>query len=268
MNELFFYLSKLLWLIFSPDSLFVILLCICLALLMAKKYQKAQLLLIILTVCTLIISIFPIGGWLLYPLETHFKTNPKLPEKIGGIIILGGSIKPQNSAAWQQLETNDYHERLSHSIILAHTYPRAKVLFTGGNANMDRSKPAEADFIFEHLEKNGIQKDRIIVESQARNTAENALFSKKLIQPNPNENWVLVTTAFHMPRSIGVFCKQGWNVIPFPVDHQTIPERLFNPEFQFFSHAETITTATHEWLGLIAYYLTDKTTQILPDQCH
>ena len=267
MNELFFYLSKLLWLIFAPDSLFVILLCIGLILLITKKYQKAQLLLTILTVFTLIISIFPIGGWLLYPLETHFETNPKLPEKIEGIIILGGSIKAQNSAAWQQLETNDYHERLSHSIILAHTYPQARLLFTGGNSSIDRSKPAESDFILEHLIKSGIQKDRIIVEPKARNTAENAQFSKLLIQPEQNETWVLVTTAFHMPRAIGVFCQQGWKVIPFPVDHQTIPGQSFKPAFQFFSHAEGLTTAMHEWLGLIAYFLTGKTSQLLPNQC-
>lgn len=251
----------------SPDSLFIILLTISLLLLLLKQTKKATFLLGLLTSCALLLSFFSIGDWMLHPLESRFQHNPELPEKIDGIIVLGGSIIPDRSIEWQQLETNQYHERLSSFIQLAKLYPNAKLVFSGGNASTDKNKPTEAQVAETYFLKSGISPKRLLIENKARNTAENASYSKHLANPQPDEIWLMITTAYHTPRAIGVFCQQGWTVIPYPVDHQTLPSKLYRPGFSLLAHADHLVLASHEWLGLLAYYLSDKTQQLFPGQC-
>ena len=93
------------------------------------------------------------------------------------------------------------------------------------------------------------------------------IYSKNIINPTANEKWILITTGWHMPRSVGIFCKAGWPVIPYPVDHQTNKDNLFRINFDLLVNLNTLKTAQKEWLGLFAYYLTGKTTSILPDKC-
>ncbi len=268
MDDLFFYSAKILWMLLSPDSLFLILLIISLILIVSGWRKKGTVLLGLLTTGALLLAIFPLGDWMLYPLESRFQTNPQLPAQIDGIIVLGGSVIADRSQQWQQLETNQYHERLSSFILLAKNYPQAKLLFTGGNSSLMPDEPTEAEIAKDYFIQSGIAADRLMLEDRARNTAENALFSKQLAQPTQDQNWLLITTAYHMPRSIGVFCHQGWGVIPYPVDHFTQGAKdLYTPGFNLIYHAEHLVLATHEWLGLLAYYLSGKTSQLLPGDC-
>ena len=101
MDDIFFYLSKNIWAVISPDSLFIILLTLCLLLFLLRQTKKATLLLALLTFCTLFLSFFSVGDWMLYPLESRFQHNPDLPEQVDGIIVLGGSIIPGQSIEWQ-----------------------------------------------------------------------------------------------------------------------------------------------------------------------
>ena len=267
MDDLFFYSAKIIWAIISPDTLFVILFVLSIALLWMGKTGLALILQSLLAVSVLILSLFPVGSWLLYPLEKQFMTNPDLPTKIDGIIVLGGSVMPQASQEWSQLQTNFAHERLSHFIRLAKKYPDAQLLFTGGNASLNRDQPTEADMVEDYLIGAGLQKERLRLENQARNTAENVAFSKQLLQPSSGQNWLLITTAFHMPRAVGLFCQQDWPVIPYPVDYQTTPSLLLKPGFNLLDHASNLVTAAHEWTGLLAYYLSGKIPALLPANC-
>jgi hypothetical protein len=70
-----------------------------------------------------------------------------------------------------------------------------------------------------------------------------------------------------MPRSIGVFCQNDWSLIPYPVDHRTVPGNLLDIDFNLLGHAAQLSQAFHEWLGLIAYYLGGKIPDLLPDSC-
>lgn len=267
MQDLFFYISKILWLIIAPDNLYLLLLTTGILLLFSRFKRLAQKILLSLMLITWIIAVFPVGGWLFYPLETRFPTPPELPEHIDGIIVLGGSINPSLSQYWQQLETYSNHERLSQFILLAKQYPTARLVFTGGNASMRTGLPTEAEQVKQYLLQSGIEERRLILENRARNTYENAIFSKQLVHPSTQETWVLITSAYHQPRSVGIFCKQNWPVIPYPVDHNSLPERFFSPKFQLANHSADLVEASHEWLGLIAYYLTGKTTQLIPVGC-
>ena len=267
MDEIFFYLSKNLWTVTSPDSLFIILLTLSLFLFLFRQTKKATLLLGLLTFCTLFLSFFSVGDWMLYPLESRFQHNPDLPEQVDGIIVLGGSIIPDLSVEWQQLETNQFHERLSSFIQLSQLYPEARLVFSGGNASTDKDRPTEAQIAETYFLKSGISPERLLIEKKARNTAENVSYSRQLVSPQSNETWLMITTAYHMPRAMGVFCKHNWKVIPYPVDHKTLPSKLYQSEFSLIGHANHLVLASHEWLGLLAYYLSGKTHQLFPAQC-
>jgi uncharacterized SAM-binding protein YcdF (DUF218 family) len=268
MNELFFYSAKILWMLLSPDNLFLILLIISLLLILFRHHKKGVTLLSLLTLGLLLLAVFPFGDWMLYPLESRFQTNPELPQNIDGIIVLGGSVVADRSRQWSQLETNQYHERLDYFIKLARQYPQARLIFTGGNSSVHPDEPTEAEMVKDYFIESGIEASRLMLEDRARNTAENAQFSKQLAQPKPAENWVLITTAYHMPRSVGVFCQQDWNVIPYPVDHFTQgAEDLYSPGFSLIYHANNLVLAAHEWLGLLAYYLAGKTPELVPAGC-
>ena len=117
-----------------------------------------------------------------------------------------------------------------------------------------------ARILFDQL---GLAERAIIYESESRNTAENARNSKELVAPEAGENWLLITSAFHMPRSIGVFCRQGWPVQPYPVDHATQKGNLARMEFAFENNLSLLNTAIKEWVGLIAYRLSGRTDRFL-----
>ncbi len=268
MDDLFFYSAKLIWSIISPDHLFLILFILSIILFWANKTRLALSLLTLLALSLLLLSLFPIGSWLLYPLEKQFIANPQLPKNIDGIIVLGGSVLPQTSQDWGQLGTNSAHERLSSFIQLAQQHPEARLLFTGGNASIFVDQPTEADMVKDYLISAGLEEKRLELETQARNTAENVMLSKQLLQPKQGQNWILITTAFHMPRAVGLFCQQDWPVIPYPVDHQTTPSQFYNPGFNLLGHASNLVVAAHEWTGLLAYYLTGKIPTLLPSNCH
>lgn len=268
MNDLFFYSSKIIWFLISPSHLFLLVFSICTLLLFTGYQQKSRKILCWMLVFIWVVALFPVGAWLYYPLESRFKHNPQLPEKVDGIIVLGGSVSPSKSQYWQQLETNNHHERLSTFIRLAKTYPSAKLLFTGGNARISDNHETEAEFAREHFIDNGLTDERLIMEDKARNTAENIQFSKALVRPQQGDNWIVITTAFHMPRSVGLFCQHNWPVIPYPVDHVSNPATFFKPGLNLADHAASLNGASHEWVGLLAYYLSGKTDQILPTTCH
>ena len=270
MDTLFFWASKLVWALISPDSLLVILLVTGTLLLSLPAYPFLQKLgrrtLVLTSVLTLLVAFLPVGEWLMYPLERRFTTNPELPARVDGIIVLGGALNAARSSAWGQAETDDAAERLSAFVSLARRYPDARLVFTGGSGGLTTQDFKEADYLPTLLQEAGMGARALEIENQSRNTWENAVFSKNLVQPRAGENWVLITSAFHMPRSTGIFCQQQWPVVPWPVDHHSDRARLWRVELQFAGHLQELRTASKEWVGLLAYYLTGKTDRLLPTE--
>jgi len=117
------------------------------------------------------------------------------------------------------------------------------------------------------LEQQGMNISHVIFETESRNTYENAVLSKVLAKPVSGENWILITSAFHMPRSIGIFCRAGWPMIPYPVDHYSWPGHLFRVDLGLAGHLGNLAMGIREWLGLVAYYATGKTTALIPPRC-
>ena len=149
-------------------------------------------------------------------------------------------------------------ERLTAFADLADRYPDAKLVFTGGSGALTDQSLKEADFAAPVLLRMGVALDRVIFESQSRNTAENASMTREILASAPRGTWILVTSAFHMPRAVGVFRENGWQVFPYPVDY--ITRREVRPILQvgLRSGLNSLAVAAHEWTGLTFYWLTGR----------
>lgn len=267
MDTLFFYFSKIIWLFVSPDSLLLLLIILSLVLFYIGKEKYANKILTTASILLIIIAFFPIGNWLLYPLESHFQTNPPLPDKVDGIIVLSGAENAELSTVWNQVELGGAVERDLTFLSLAKHYPKAKLIFTGGTGSLTKQEFKAADVAKELFKQQGFDIKRVQFERESRNTYENVIFSQQLVKPEQNEKWILITTGWHMPRSVGIFCNAEWSVIPYPVDHQTNKDNLIMLNFDLAKNLTVLKTAIKEWLGLFAYYLSGKTTALLPERC-
>ena len=211
-----------------------------------------------------VIAFSPVGNLLIYSLEQRFPPWNPAHGAPDGIIILGGSIDPDISLAHQTPVVRQAADRVIAAAELARKYPDARIVFTGGNANLVANDAKEGDYAGEMLESLGVAKSRLTIERESRNTVENAEFSKKLVNPKPGERWLLVTSAYHMPRSIGLFRKAGFAVEPYPVDWRVGKlDELFviNMAMDGLSRTDI---AIREWLGLVAYRLNGKTDALFP----
>lgn len=267
MDTPFFLLSKILWPLATPDSLLLILVLLAWFFLLRGAHRRAKWVLGIAASAMLLIALIPVGDWLLHPLETRFATNPALPPRVDGIIVLGGAENADRSAEWDQVEVNESAERFFASIALARRYPSARLLFTSGSANLVDRKLKGGDVARRLYLQQGLEESRILIERNARNTAENAMRAMALARPARGEVWILVTSAWHMPRAVGVFCKAGWPVLPYPVDHATRSELRLRVGYNLSENLNSLSFGIKEWLGLAVYYLTGKSSDLFPDGC-
>lgn len=127
----------------------------------------------------------------------------------------------------------------------------------------------EADYAGAAFESLGVSPERLTMERQARNTLENAEFSKALAAPKSGDRWLLVTSAYHMPRSVGVFRKAGFAIEPYPVDWRTAGRAdLLKDWFLSARGLESVDIGIREWIGLAAYWISGKTSEFMPGPDH
>ena len=152
--------------------------------------------LVLLAIC----GFSPLANFVLYPLEQRF---PKWDSSRGdpdGIIVLGGSLDADLSAAHGVTVISGAADRIVSAATLAHRYPNARLVYTGGSPNVLNNDAKEADYATGLFQGLGIAKSRLTMERLSRNTVENAEFTKDLVKPKPGERWLLVTSAYHMLR--------------------------------------------------------------------
>ncbi|MBR0964400.1 YdcF family protein [Bradyrhizobium diazoefficiens] len=235
-------------------------------LLMASRFAALGRKLAVVTLVLLALSAFsPLGNLLLYPLESRFPAWDPSRGAPDGIIVLGGSVDSDLSAAHRTPVVAYAADRLIAPAELARRYPNARIVFTGGSANLIATDAREADYAVPILDSLGIPKERLIIERDSRNTWENAIFTKKLVTLKPGERWLLVTSAFHMPRSMGIFRKAGFDVEPYPVDWRMGGrDELFAFTRLGKEGLEKTEVAVREWIGLLAYRVMGRTGELLP----
>jgi uncharacterized SAM-binding protein YcdF (DUF218 family) len=261
-----FVLSKLLWPIAAPANFLLLVLIVSTALLFTRWRRFARTV-IVVVVCVLVaLAVLPVGQWLLAPLEDRFARPEPLPAQVDGIIVLGGAIGTELMDTRGEVSLGGMAERFVEALALMRRYPAARVVYTGGDPTLFGlgGNPVEALAARELFIAVGADARRIVFEPQARNTHENAVLSKQAMQPAPGEVWLLVTSAFHMPRSVGVFRRQGWDVVPYPVDYLTNGSWWRNKGLDLGGELSAVTLAVREWVGLVSYWLLDHSAAVFP----
>lgn len=257
-----FTASKIFWWIANPGNLLLLALTLTFFSMLFRRRRLAGLLSFLMAATALIIAFAPAREWVLRPLEYRFPV-PSLPEQIDGVIVLGGAINSDLSARTGQLSVGDSAERLLSFMELGLRYPKAKLVFSGGSPNMLDDSAREADFAKELFAKLGFDVSRIRFERDSRNTVENARFSKLLSAPAAGEKWVLITSAYHMPRAVGVFRAIDWPIIPYPVDYGVALSGPYEPA-GLLDGLSGVQWGMREWLGLIYYRMSGFTREFFP----
>jgi uncharacterized SAM-binding protein YcdF (DUF218 family) len=263
---LFFALSKTLGIMLLPTNFLIGLGLLGTVLLFTRFASLGRKLVVVSVVLLAICGFSPLGNLLLLPLEQRFPPWDETRGAPDGIIVLGGSIDPELSAARGVTVFKGSVDRIIAAAALAHRYPNARIVFSGGSANLVADDSAkEADYAVSVFERLGIVKNRLTVERRSRNTQENAEFSKALVSPKVGERWLLLTSAYHMPRSVGVFRKAGFAVEPYPADWRT-GGRMGRLGFSTFASEglDHTDSALREWMGLAAYRIAGKTDAFFP----
>ncbi len=262
---MFFVLSKVLGFFAIPSNLVISAGLFGLLLLPTRLARAGRRLMAASLVVLAILGLSPVGNALIIPLEQRFPAWDAARGAPDGVIVLGGMITPDVSAARNEVALNESAERLTVVAELARRYPNARILFSGGSGALLFSEGNEAEFAGRLLESFGIARARILLEERSRNTIENAVFSKAIAQPKAGERWLLVTSAFHMPRSIGVFRQAGFAVEAFPVDWRTRgSEDVLRPFATMGDGLRRTDTAVREWVGLAVYWLSGKSSELFP----
>jgi uncharacterized SAM-binding protein YcdF (DUF218 family) len=229
-----------------------------------RKRRWGRALISTATLAVLIVVATPLPDWLLAPLENRFPMPDKLPERIDGIVVLGGAIDEIVTAARGKIALTPQAARLTEAMSLARLHPEAKVLFAGGSGRWLGPAIAEAQIAGRFFGEIGLDPKRLVLEDRSRNTYENAIYAKRLANPKPGERWVLITSASHMPRAMGCFRAQGWDVIPFPVDYRTAADPRSPHLFDLAAATANLDSAVKEWSGLVAYRLMGRTDSLFP----
>lgn len=261
---MFPYLAKLSWFLISPLSLIIALLLIGVLLGLLRRRRTSRWFIGIATLLLVIATTTNLGLLLVRPLEARFQ-RPDEPAAIDGIVVLGGGMNSDLNGLNGGWELNRAGDRFAEALRLALRHPEARILVTGGVTVFSNASETEAQAALRFFSDFGIAPERLLAEDRARNTEENAQFAGALAAPEADETWLLVTSAAHMPRSVGLFRKAGFEVIPWPTDHFTGGDIW--PGLALGTGTENLVVlnaAVREWVGLTTYYLTGRIDDWLP----
>jgi len=262
---MFFILSKAFAFFTLPSNLLISIGVIGLVLLCTRFRRLASWLVVTSIVLIAVAGLSPLGNALILPLEQRFPPWDPSRGPPDGIVVLGGAIAADVSMARGAVALGEAAERITAAVELARRYPNVRIIFSGGSNALIFDEPVEAPVAVREFEALGIPHDRITADEQARNTIENAVFSRLIADPKPGERWLLVTSANHMPRAIAAFRAAGFAVEAYPVDWRIAGSadlaRLSNLASEGWGRTDT---AIREWMGLFAYWLTGRTSALFP----
>lgn len=260
---MFFIVSKVIAFFLVPSNLLLICGVTGVVLLLTRRHRLGLRLAAFSLLSLAFLAIVPVGGLLLSILESRFPPWDASKGPPDGVVVLGGAIGSGHAPAAGVPMVNGDAGRLFAMAKLAHEYPKARIIYTAGDASLLGNGEAEAALVPALLESFGLPPTRVAFEAKARNTVENATYAKQMAAPKPGERWLLVTSAYHMPRAVGCFRKAGFAVQAYPSNWRT----QFGWPWQsrrLLSGIWAFDLAAREWIGLIVYRLIGKTNALLP----
>lgn len=261
---MFFVLSKVLGFVTAPSNALALLggLGVLLALFGARGAGLVLMATAIVGLATFGLS--PAANLLLLPLEQRFP-RPAIEAAPDGIIVLGGSFDTVVAGARHEIALTEAAERLTEIAALARRWPEARIVFSGGSGQIIYDGATEADLAAQVFQSFGVPLERMTFEGRSRNTVENARFTRDLVTPQAGERWLLVTSAYHMPRAVGCFRQVGFDVDAWPVDYRTRgPEDATRPFSSVSAGLRRTDVALREWVGLVTYWLLGYVVEPLP----
>ncbi len=261
-----YYIGKIIWFCAQPSGLLLIFL-VGGAVLLRTRYRKTGERLVLVSAALLLFGgLLPLSAWLILPLEERFPRANLSGQHIDGIVVLGGVESARVSEGRGAHAINEAAERLTETAALARRFPDTKIVFTGASIGIFTSSTTGADAAKLILRDFGIEEaSRLVIEKRARNTWENALYTKALVKPIPGERWLLVTSAWHMPRAIGAFREVGFDVEAWPVDYRTAGWSDALLPFDAPSEGlRRLDLVAREWVGLVAYWVLGRSSGLFP----
>lgn len=194
---------------------------------------------------------------LLRPLENRYPVPAAgAVDRHVGIIVLGGALQhPDSFVAHGQVPLGEAAERMTVPVGLLRQHPNLELVFSGGEGRLLATGVTESELARAFYEQQGLDMTKVRLEDGSRNTRENAQQVAKLLGGRCKQSWLLVTSAWHMPRSMAEFGVVGCKVTPYPVDFRTGASTSWT-EYTLAYSLLRWQTALHEWLGLLVYGLT------------
>lgn len=254
-----FFLGKVLGLITQPLLWVAVLLAVAVLVLQRKPVLGRRLAGLALALL-LLLGWQPLPDWGLRSLENQYAEIAPDADLSGyaGVVLLGGAMGSGYVAqAHSQPVTNDSAERMSAVTAMLLRNPQLTVVFTGGEGTLLGNGPSEADRAKVFFDSLGVSANRVRYESVSRNTYQNAVLTAQMPGVHKTEKWLLLTSAWHMPRSMATFEKAGWNVTAYPVDYRTGIDTPWT-EYELQAGSEHWQILLHEVVGMLAYRLTGR----------
>ena len=250
---MFFILSKIVSILLTPYFwVFIVLIC---SFFVSIKYRKTAFILGLGLLYLFSVELF------VYPLFKYWEVPPiwykEVPADYEVAIVLGGMASPGKLPDDRTHFANS-PDRLFHAMQLYKLGKVKKILLTGGSGEMTGKRIPEAKFLKNELMLCGVDSVDILIDNESKNTRENALFTKELLNKHFSKNakCILVTSGYHMRRSVACFEKVGIEVLPFSVDSQISDDV---PILSFLSPSpHTIIkwhVIMHEFFGFVSYKL-------------
>ena len=262
---MFYYVSKIFWFFAVPSNLLTLAILAGAAMWAAGRAKTGRVLVFGGAAAILLFGLTPASLLLLQPLETRFPQYKDDGVPVDGVIVLGGSFETAPTVYHGQMALNDAGERILAIATVARRFPNARIVYSGGGSGFATVTTSEATLLERTAQDMGVEPGRIVYERESLDTYENAILSKAIVKPRPGERWLVVTSAFHIPRSVGVFRKAGWPVIAYPVDFRSAGPNDSSRYFASVSQGLNRTdVAIREYIGLAGYWATGRTDALFP----
>ena len=261
--------SKLLWALFQPLPLALMLLVAGLALSFTRRIVIARISLLGATAIIVVCGFTSFGYVAVGALEARFQPPTTHPTKVAAIIVLGGGMNTDINAVRGGYELGQSGDRFVEALRLARLYPAAKVVISGGAGVLaaDDTVDTEAEAGARFFEAFDVPRERLVLEDASRTTAENVGFTRELLGDGSDGALLLVTSAFHMPRSVGLFRKAGIDIIPWPADYLASGAESFGlAPLRPAENLAISTIAIREWAALASYWITGRIDEFVPAQ--
>lgn len=236
-----FFLKKLITFFILPPGVFVVLLITIFFL--RKRYKLISAISITSALFIYLISIEPVKDFLLSPLEERY---PKKREVQGDVIVVlgGGSYNTG-------VLTEDSLKRLLTGFVLQKRL-NVPIILSGGSAITNLP---ESEVMKNVLIELGVDRSSIFTDVYSRDTLGNAYFTKKICNQKGFKKIILITSAYHMPRSVLTFKEAGLDVIPYPTDFKMDKKYTVYSYFPKMNVLQDSTKVIREYIGLVGYYI-------------